>query len=292
MKELFFNIISQNINQINVDQFIELLLTSIKQNNLVFEQKIQRKLHIPQLLIERINANLETEFIFKITKEQLFEYFNFKYNRLEDLYFCQFDFSHKQQFNDFCEHFTNMENLTQQQQYMLNYIKIMLRTAKGLFTNFNKLINANIILLNKKIYTEQTIRHQLIHYLQTYEKYGLNKNIKINEQNLQQFNFFPQKIDNKLYIKILFNKREFSTTLDNLISNLNQLYQKCYKDKTYLDFIHQFISLCDQNKIFKSQLYQNWKILFDSNKEIYFFIYSRINKYLNNKILRCLTNLQ
>lgn len=288
-KKILLNILTQQIkNKLTFNQFIQLF------NNGIIIEQINHKLNIPNELIELIDINLKEQFITKIEKETINEFFNNNFKHLEDIYVINLDFNNTKQFQNFVFMFTNIQNLTTEQKYALNFIKLKLQGTNGFFTNFNKLINANLMIFNKNTYTKQTIRHECIHYLQTYQKYDLIKNIKIKDIDYNQFNYFPVKINHQIIINILFNKKQFSAILDNLISYLNIIYQKYYKDKINLrDFINQFIQYISNKTIFSSDIFQYWKKMNFSYKEIYFILYAKqINKHLYDKILLSLINIR
>lgn len=290
LQKKLLNILTEQINDLlTFEQFLQLFKSGL----IIEEESIRHKINISNDLIKYIDINLKQQLITKIDKETINSFYENKFKHLEDVYVVNINFNDIKQFQQFALQLTHLQKLSIQQKYALNFIKIKLQNTNGFFTNFNKILNANLMIFNKNTYTYQTIRHECIHYFQTYEKYGLVKNIKIPRLNQKRFDYFPQKVNHEIIIKSLFNKKEFSTTLDNLISYLNIIYDKYFSKIFIRDFIINFINNISNKTIFNSDIYKFWKRQNFSLKELYFILYAKeINKHLYDKIIICLTNIK
>lgn len=267
--QYFNNIFFEEITTtITADELIQLLFNSIENNNLITEE-IKKIITLPDQLLSLFEENLkEPNKLVKISGSDIFDCFNdhtiFKTENLPDVIISKFNFNSFESIKKFIQMLTNELELTEKQIYILSLIHLKLKSANGIFTNFNNLLNANLLLFNSETFTKRTIEHELTHYLQTYCKYGLSK-IKINKLlNYAKFSYLNlNESEIKFLIQTIFNKKEFIPTVDNLIDNINKIYLKYFKDnETELDFILRFKKIFNSKNrelIFNSDIFKVWQ---------------------------------
>lgn len=290
------NIIVENIEQLDIDIVIKELEHTIKNKQLIYEEILQKIQFPPQLLI-LFKSKIQKNVIHKIDGNDILNCFNntewLKNKNLPDILISTFDFDNKDQFLQFIKSFNSTIQLNDKQKYALNFIFRSIQNTNGIFTNFNKLIDCRILLLNSKTYTENTIYHKLIHYFQTYAKYGLEK-VKFNTQ-LPHFDYVDLTEDQiQYYLKHIYTPKEFVTHVDNLIYDLNVLYKTYYKDSNEKEFILNFINIfSSKNKqmINNSDIYKQWIKLKLSKLDLNFYIIlknvsTKLWQDVNNKLLK------
>jgi hypothetical protein len=183
-----------------------------------------------------------------------------------DVIVYAFDFSSIDEWKQFILTLSGELNLTDKQLFALNILKFTLNSVNGLFTNFNKLINANLLLFNSTKFTRRTIEHELTHYLQKYTKFGLHNThfqTTFDYSKLAYLNLSETEI--QFLIKKIYNKTEFIPTIDNMISILNEIYKIYFKNQmSELEFVKYFQQImCSKNNkiIFDSDIFKYWKQL-------------------------------
>jgi hypothetical protein len=268
--EKFYEIIVEDISsKLSIDEFLDFLLKNLNKNQNLITEEIKQKIKLPALLIDIIKDNLKTNCsLTKISGNDIFNclkesnFFN-KVN-FPDVIVCKFDFSNLDELKTFIGKMTDEFELTEKQLYILKLIHLKLKSSNGLFTNFNKIINVNLMLFNSQTYTDRTIEHELTHYLQTYTNFGLSKinfNQEIDYEKFRYLNLDESVID--FLIKNILNKREYIPTVDNFIYNLNHIYAKYFKNiETEFDFINRFIKIFTSKSseiIFNSNIFKHWK---------------------------------
>ena len=278
-----YNILVEEIEpNISIDDLIEFLrIQSMNKNNIITEE-IRQCISLPENLLMLIEANLtESCTLSKISGEDIFNCFEdktiFKTNNFPNIIICKLDFFLLTEWEKFILLMTQELTLSEKQLYALNIVRIHLKSVSGLFTDFNKFIDANLLLFDSTKYNKRTIEHELTHYLQKYTKYGLSKiNIKSKHFDYSKFNYLKLSEDSCKYIfNNIFNKKEFIPTIDNLIFNLNNIYNKFYKDKvTELEFITEFQTIFNSKNsdvIFNSDIYNYWQQLKYSTVPLYLY---------------------
>lgn len=292
------NIIVEQINMITVNQLLSLLKNSLNNKQNIITEQFKKFIQLPQQLILLIQENLKKQnqlvkipgnIIIDCIDSQQLKTILGKRN-LPDIIISKFDFSDIHQFQKFVFHLTNQLQLTQQQQQILNYIRISLIKTNGLFTDFNKILNCNLLLFNSSTYSRRTIQHQLTHYLQKYLNFGLTK-IKLNKDiDYSKFKFLNlSQSQIKYLISKIFNKHQFIPVIDNLIDGLNFVYEKYFsKKETESEFLNRFKNLFlskDIQKIHSSDIYKYWlsSNLSQLPLQIY-MILNDVSKYLFAKV--------
>jgi len=292
--EMFINnlynvIVEEYTTTISISQLLELLNNSIEKQYLIIEE-IKKFIQLPKQLILLVKNNIEENQLHLINGNDILNCFNkeiFKTNNLPNILIGCFDFNNKDQFIQFIHQCTSELELTEKENNILNLLIWKIKSANGIFTDFNKLLNANLLLLNSTKYTQRTIEHELTHYLQKYTKYGLIK-CKINTKlpKLDYIDLNEEQIS--FYLNNIFNKKEFIPTIDNLINDLNILYKTYYKKISEKQFILEFIKIFsskDKNIIFNSLMYKQWEQLNLSQIGLITYIILRdISPRLFNKV--------
>lgn len=262
-----FNLLLEERNVINADELLSFLLKNINSANHIITEEIKKFIQLPEQLIQLIKENLSNDVV-KIDGEDISACFEdkqiFKTTLLPDIYISKFNFSNFDEFEKFILQMSNELNLSEKQIYALTLIQLRLKSVNGLFTDFNKIINGNLLLFNSETHTDRTIEHELTHYLQKYTKYGLSK-VNLNQHiDYSKFDYLKLTQQELVYlIKNILNQKELVPTVDNLIDILNKLYEKWFKNnESEQDFLKRFISICgskNEDIIFASDIYEKWK---------------------------------
>ena len=174
-----YNLLVEEIEtEITMDKLLQFLISQTKKKQYVITEDIQQVITLPKQLLMLCEENLkETNSIAKISGDDILNTFEdktiFKSTNFPDIIVAKFDFSSTEEISNFLCLMTDELQLNERQQYALSMLKIALKSSNGLFTDFNKLINANLLLFNRKTYTIRTIEHELTHYLQKYTLYRI-----------------------------------------------------------------------------------------------------------------------
>ena len=127
--------------------------------------------------------------------------------------------------------------------FLYGIIQKYYNKANGIFLPVgNKL---TLFLFNSKTYSQNTIRHELIHYFQYYFKYGKQKFTFKQSFDYDKFKHLNISEDELNY---LFSYKEYIPHIDNCIFYLNKLENP---DK----FVHEFIDYLNVHK-FDSDILQ------------------------------------
>ena len=268
LTNLFLEEIESNIS---IDDLISFLFSQSKNKINIISEDIKQIISLPESLLCLFEENLKMPNTFiKISGDEILNCFNdhsiFKTVNFPDVIVYAFDFSSIDEWKHFILTLAGELNLTEQQLFALNMLKLTLNSVNGLFTNFNKLINANLLLFNSTKFTRRTIEHELTHYLQKYTKFGLHNTrfqTTFDYSKLAYLNLSETEI--QFIIKKIYNKTEFIPTIDNMISILNEIYKIYFKNQmSELEFIKYFQKImCSKNNkiIFESDILKYWKQL-------------------------------